>query len=195
MRDDAGTRHTARQRVREGTTGCVVRRLGLLLASCALLTGCGVLANLDAGGTTPLMATATAGTAEDGAAEATRLLAAGADVDEQNDRGVTALMEAAGNRPAVLRVLLAHGADVSLRDGDGWTALTYATFRQDPDSTRLLLQAGATDVRPSSGELAGFSTCEIARARSETPLSSSSADEQAIERADRAEVERLICGR
>ena len=178
-----------------GTWGRVAFRLGLLLASCSLLTACGVLSGLDAGGTTPLMATATAGSDDDGAAEATRLLADGADVDEQNDRGVTALMEAAGNRPAVLEVLLAHGADVSVRDDDGWTALTYATFRNDPDSARLLVHAGATDVRPSSGELAGFSTCEIARVRSGAPFSSSQADEQELERADRAEVERLVCGR
>jgi ankyrin repeat protein len=168
--------------------------VGLVAGLVASLTGCGALTDLD-GGTAPLMVTATADDEPAGAAEATRLLQQGADVDEQNVNGVTALMEASGNNTEVLRVLLDHDAEVSLRDDDGWTALTYATFRHDPESVALLLDAGAVDTRPTAGELAGFSTCEIARVRADAPFDSSLPGEQSAERADRAEVERLICER
>lgn len=55
------------------------------------------------------------------------LIAHGADVNQKNFRGATALMGAVVTRnPAVVRYLIEKGADVKARDQDGYTALMYA---------------------------------------------------------------------
>ena len=55
------------------------------------------------------------------------LIAHGADVNQKNFRGATALMGAAvGRDPAVVRFLIEKGADVKARDTDGNTALMGA---------------------------------------------------------------------
>ena len=55
------------------------------------------------------------------------LIAHGADVNQKNFRGATALMGAAvGRDPAVVRFLIEKGADVKARDKDGYTALMGA---------------------------------------------------------------------
>ena len=51
----------------------------------------------------------------------------GADVNQKNFRGATALMAAAGaGTPALVKYLIEKGADVKARDQDGYTALMYA---------------------------------------------------------------------
>ena len=55
----------------------------------------------------------------------------GADVNQKNFRGATALMGAAvGRDPAVVRFLIEKGADVKARDQDGNTALMAAESQQ-----------------------------------------------------------------
>ncbi|HZI61328.1 MAG TPA: ankyrin repeat domain-containing protein [Pyrinomonadaceae bacterium] len=55
------------------------------------------------------------------------LIAHGADVNQKNFRGATALMAAAGSgATAVVKYLIEKGADVRARDQDGNTALMYA---------------------------------------------------------------------
>lgn len=59
------------------------------------------------------------------------LVAHGAQVNQKNFRGGTALMGAAvGGTAAVVRYLLEKGADANARDNDGNTALAYAQNRQ-----------------------------------------------------------------
>jgi len=60
------------------------------------------------------------------------LIASGADVNQKNFRGATALMVAAGaGTPSVVRYLLEKGADVNARDRDGNTVLAYAEERRE----------------------------------------------------------------
>ena len=55
------------------------------------------------------------------------LLDAGADPDDCDGRGRTALLEAAfGGHPATVSALIEAGADPNVRDADGWTPLMEA---------------------------------------------------------------------
>ena len=83
--------------------------------------------------------------ARDGHAEVVRLLlAAGADVNAQNQFGYTALMGAAFHGHfEVVRLLLAAGADVNTQDQGGSTALILAAINGHAEVVRLLLAAGA----------------------------------------------------
>ena len=59
------------------------------------------------------------------------LVANGADVNQKNVRGATALMAAAiDGIPSVVRYLLEQGADVNASDKDGTTALMCAEGRR-----------------------------------------------------------------
>jgi ankyrin repeat protein len=59
------------------------------------------------------------------------LIANGADVNQKNVRGATALMAAAiDGIPSVVRYLLEQGADVNAKDQDGTTALMCAEGRR-----------------------------------------------------------------
>jgi hypothetical protein len=59
------------------------------------------------------------------------LIAHGADVNQKNFRGATALMgAAAAGPPSVVKYLIEKGADVNARDKDGVTALMAAEYRQ-----------------------------------------------------------------
>ena len=84
------------------------------------------------------------------------LLADGADVNDKNEYGVTALMYAAGKggNNAAVQALLDAGADVNARDGNssnGATALMRASGKGDISIIKQLLDAGA-DVNITAGE-------------------------------------------
>ena len=78
-----------------------------------------------------------------------RLLAAGADVNQRDDDGSTALMRAAYLSEEITAVLLEAGADAGLVDARGQNALDYAVPGPwtggllGPQVVRLLLKAGA----------------------------------------------------
>lgn len=72
------------------------------------------------------------------------LIDKGSKVHVKMERGVTALMVAAGSKkPATLRLLLKAGAPVNDRDTLGGTALSASIAVQDVEGVRLLLQKGA----------------------------------------------------
>ncbi len=100
------------------------------------------------GGATPLLFAARAGDVE----SARLLLKAGADANESQPDGVSALVLAAhsGNGP-VGAVLLEHGADPNAF-GSGYTALHAAILRSDVNLVKALLARGAKpDVRIAKG--------------------------------------------
>jgi ankyrin repeat protein len=92
------------------------------------------------GGSTPLMYAALYGDA----AAVQRLLESGADPNDRNDGGATALMWAVEN-PEKTRLLLRRGADVHARSADGETPLIIAAghFGAGAAVAKLLLEAGA----------------------------------------------------
>ena len=71
----------------------------------------------------------------------------GADIDEQDKGGNTALMIAsmAGHNPMV-KLLLEHGADTERRNQGGHTALMRAAARGRFKTCRLLIKMGNADV-------------------------------------------------
>jgi ankyrin len=100
------------------------------------------------GGATPLLFAARVGDVE----SARLLLKAGADANESQPDGVSALVLAAhsGNGP-VGAVLLEHGADPNAF-GSGYTALHAAILRSDLNLVKALLARGAKpDVRIAKG--------------------------------------------
>jgi ankyrin repeat protein len=86
--------------------------------------------------------------AHDGELEMVReLIADGADVDEQDAYGWTALMRATGQGHAAIAVaLLKAGARVDLQDKDGMTALMAATHHGHTAIAEALVKAGAQTV-------------------------------------------------
>lgn len=91
------------------------------------------------------------------AGDATRvrtLLAAGADCNQRNGDGATALMLAAhAGRLDLVKALLDAGADVNARDERGWGALTQAAYNADLDRgfaevAQALIDAGADVEAP-----------------------------------------------
>jgi ankyrin repeat protein len=74
----------------------------------------------------------------------TRLLEAGAAINQPDQAGETALIAATMKKQReVVIVLLAHHADVNLRVGSGWSALKYALQNKDQATAQLLEQTGA----------------------------------------------------
>jgi ankyrin repeat protein len=73
------------------------------------------------------------------------LVDAGADVDEQFDNGITALMLMSILRQTeTVRVLLEAGADVNAtNNADGGTALIFAVYGGSTDTVSLLIESGA----------------------------------------------------
>jgi len=58
----------------------------------------------------------------------------------------TPLMFAAeGGHPGLVRLLLEAGADPNVKNDDGWTALDAARTNLDAETSRILLEAGATE--------------------------------------------------
>lgn len=71
-------------------------------------------------------------------------LDAGAPINMRNANGDTMLMLAAYHeRPETVRMLAARGAGLELANDRGQRALSCAAFKQDVDSCRALLEAGA----------------------------------------------------
>ena len=78
-----------------------------------------------------------------------KMIGCGADVNVHNDRGRTALMNAAyRGETSIVRLLLKHGAQIDLRDKEGRTALLFAVDEGHTMTVRLLLERGA-DVHAS----------------------------------------------
>ena len=93
-----------------------------------------------------------------------RVLAEGADVNEEDENGKTALMWAAflDDREEVVRVLLEAGAAPNKRDQLGRTALHQATT--SVPIARLLLEAGADPSLRSNGGRTALDVCEYCAA-------------------------------
>lgn len=98
------------------------------------------------------------------------LLAQGADPDERDGGGGTALIVAARNGHLdVMRALVKGGADVNRRDGrfNHWTPLVHAIHKRQDAAARLLLASGAEADSPMDG---GATPLMFAAAYGETAM-------------------------
>jgi ankyrin repeat protein len=87
---------------------------------------------------------------------AKQLIEAGADVNSQNNSGVTPLMNAAGmgNKEAV-ELLIQKGADVNHRTSGNYTPLMQAALVGQMEMVKILLDAGADpSVKDAGGRTA-----------------------------------------
>ncbi len=92
----------------------------------------------------------------------------GADVNYQDQDGVTVLIYAArtGNT-AIAKLLLEKGATLNLQKKDGWTALMMAVLTNHPEVVQLLLEAGADrDITSEKNKTA----LDYAKARNHTTI-------------------------
>lgn len=79
----------------------------------------------------------------------------GANVDEQNKYGYTALMVAAeGGHTAAVELLIKRNASLNLISGRGFTALILAAYYGQKDTSELLLKAGADKAMKTGGRTA-----------------------------------------
>lgn len=80
------------------------------------------------------------------------LLDAGADPNELNDRGDTALHWAVwrGRGASIVEALLDHGADMDAKRADGWTAYALAAVSMQTETAVLLAERGASTEVPVS---------------------------------------------
>ncbi|MEE0132727.1 MAG: ankyrin repeat domain-containing protein [Treponema sp.] len=77
-----------------------------------------------------------------------QLLECGADVNEKDEEGLTALMFATShNATKSVELLLNAGAKINTRDIDGFTPLMYGIINGSLESVELLLKAGANPFR------------------------------------------------
>jgi len=82
---------------------------------------------------------------------ASLLLEHGADIETRNNRGNTALMQAAMfETPEALQWLIAKGANVNARGHHGHSALIYAAYNGRVENVRALLRAGADPFAKAS---------------------------------------------
>ncbi|MDE5580404.1 MAG: ankyrin repeat domain-containing protein [Treponemataceae bacterium] len=80
------------------------------------------------------------------------LIEMGADVNEKDDQGMTALMRADDLPTDITTLLIAHGADVNARCNDGRTALMFAVNHHATEAAGLLIKAGAyVNVQDNDG--------------------------------------------
>ena len=88
--------------------------------------------------------------------EARDLIARGIDIDEQDNRGNTALMGATWNKHLeIAQELIRAGAALDLQDRYGRTALTNAATYNNLETVQELIRAGAAlDVQNDSGRTA-----------------------------------------
>lgn len=82
------------------------------------------------------------------------LLSHNGNINQQDAKGMTALMVAASYQQHDLaRALIARGADMNIRDKDGLNALMHAVIKKDHIGIDLLVRAGAqTDQRFANGQ-------------------------------------------
>jgi ankyrin repeat protein len=88
------------------------------------------------------------------AAQVRKLIAAGADLNERDQTGYTALVWAARNGSTdVAKVLIEARADMNARDcaTNGWTPLIHAIHKNNNEMARLLIDRGA-DVNARAGK-------------------------------------------
>ena len=80
------------------------------------------------------------------------LIKHGADVNNQNNNGETALFKT--RRTKIAKLLIEHGADVNIQDNTGQTALF---FKYDPDIIELLIKHGAdVNIQDNNGQTAAM---------------------------------------
>jgi ankyrin repeat protein len=92
--------------------------------------------------------------AQNGELERVReLIADGADVDEQDDKGWTALMRAAAKANATfIEALVKAGVEVDLQNDKGWTALMWAAVKGHAVVVEVLAKAGVeVDLQDGKG--------------------------------------------
>lgn len=95
----------------------------------------------------------------------TRILAEGADVNQRDRYGQTALMLAAQHgRAEVVRLLLEHGADLDVTAKYGLSALMLAVVNHNAEVAKQLVDAGANTQLCASGApvFAGKTARELA---------------------------------
>lgn len=110
---------------------------------------------------------------DEGNSEIVRLLIdCGADVNVQNQAGMTALMFVAFSGDiGLVELLIDNGANVDLTQGDGGTALFYAVFQGHTEIVKLLLDSGAKiNINDNTGKApliaaakSPYSSIEMAR--------------------------------
>lgn len=99
-----------------------------------------------------------------------RLLEAGADVNVQNNMGVTALMvSVAAGHLEISKLLIEKGTDIDIQDNDGTTVLMYALQGGLSEGAGLIIEKGANvHIRNNKGQNAlmfasQYSHLDIAR--------------------------------
>ena len=90
-----------------------------------------------------------------------KLIEAGANINYQNEHGITPLMRSCLRKSNdVLTFLLDKGASTELKDEFGWTALFWAVRAKNCDAASLLINQGA---KYDLTDYAGFTLLEYAR--------------------------------
>ena len=77
-----------------------------------------------------------------------QLVEAGADLEQRDERGSTAIHYAACGQYRIAECLLARGADIEATDCDGLTPLHVAFLRGDRTMLELLMKHGANINKP-----------------------------------------------
>lgn len=132
--------------------GAVVKYLALIAVLAAAAALLALFVRADRGPATPLAKAAAAGDA----AQVKDLITSGADVNERDREGYTAIMAAARyGRVEAIKALAEAKADVNGRDcgTNGWTPLLHAVHKRQLAAARALIEGGA-DVNARGGDCA-----------------------------------------